>query len=73
MTSPDTAGELERRAAEAYREGRLEAAVTAWEELYALRLAAGDDEGAAWWAAMVAVNLIVETGMLAPVRAWANR
>ncbi len=73
---PDAAGDveaLELRAAASYGAGEFEAAVSAWEALYSLHAAAGRDEEAAWAAARVALNLLVESGMLAPVRGWVRR
>lgn len=64
---------LAERAEEAYRDGRMEAALTAWEQLYAVHVAAGRDLDAAFAAALVALNLLCETGLMAPVRAWEGR
>jgi tetratricopeptide (TPR) repeat protein len=70
VTDPEA---LELRAAAAYGVGEFEAAVSAWESLYSLHAAAGRDEDASWAAARVALNLLVESGMLAPVRGWVRR
>lgn len=64
---------LAERAEEAYRDGRMEAALTAWEQLYAVHIAAGRRSEAAFAAALVALNLLCETGLMAPVRAWDAR
>ncbi len=61
---------LELRAAAAYGCGRLEECVGAWEALHADALTAGDEEVAARAAAMVALHLMIDTGLMAPVRAW---
>lgn len=64
---------LEVRAAAAYGAGELEAALSAWERLHAVHAAAGRHEDAAWAAVRVALNLLCETGLLAPVRGWVGR
>jgi hypothetical protein len=64
---------LEVRAAAAYGAGRLELALTSWERLFALHVAAGRREDAAFAAALVALNLLCETGLMAPVRGWLAR
>jgi tetratricopeptide (TPR) repeat protein len=64
---------LELRAAAAYGAGELEASISAWERLYAVQEAAGEPEAAARAAALVALNLLCETGLMAPVRAWSAR
>lgn len=56
-----------------YANGEFEAAVATWEELHERQLAAGDQNTAAWAAANVAINLLVDTGLMAPVRAWVAR
>lgn len=71
--APTSAEHLEVRAAAAYGAGEFETAVSAWEALYTVHADAGRVEDAAWAAATVALNLLVETGMLAPVRGWARR
>ncbi|HWJ82044.1 MAG TPA: hypothetical protein VNS55_07395 [Nocardioides sp.] len=64
---------LEVRASAAYGAGELELALSSWEHLYAVRLAAGDRAGAAHAAALVALNLLCETALMAPVRGWVGR
>ena len=56
-----------------YGAGDFEAAVATWEGLHDRQLAAGDRVTAAWAAANVAVHLLVDTGLMAPVRAWLAR
>lgn len=63
----------EERAQQAYAEGDLDAAVDAWERLHADRLAAGETAAAARAAAMVALHLLVDSGLMAPVRGWIGR
>lgn len=69
----DHAAALDDRAARAYREGDFEGAITAWEQLHALHLAAGDRLGAARAATTLAIYLMMDTGLMAPVRGWAAR
>jgi hypothetical protein len=69
----DAAEVLELRAQAAYGNGDLEASVTAWEDLHALSLLAGDDVEAARAAAMIAMYLMMDTGLMAPVRGWLRR
>ena len=64
---------LELRAQAAYGAGDLEGAVGAWEDLHARQAAAGDRLAAAQAAAMVAMYLMMDTGLMAPVRAWLRR
>lgn len=63
----------ELRAQAAYGAGRFEAAVTAWEDLHALGVERGDDVEAARAAAMIALYLMMDTGLMAPVRGWLRR
>ncbi len=64
---------FELRARAAYGSGDFEAAVSAWEDLHSLLVAAGDDIGAARAAAMTAMYLMMDTGLMAPVRGWLRR
>lgn len=64
---------LEIRAQAAYGAGELEAAIGAWEAVHGLKDAAGDGPGAAWAAGMVAMYLLIDTGLMAPVRGWVAR
>ena len=64
---------LELRAEAAYGGGDPEASVDAWEDLYELHLAAGDEMQAARAAAMVAMYLMIDTGLMAPIRGWLRR
>ncbi|NYJ00533.1 tetratricopeptide (TPR) repeat protein [Nocardioides thalensis] len=73
LPDPESPEALAERAEEAYRDGRMEAALTAWEQLYAVHVAAGRRSDAALAAALVALNLLCETGLMAPVRAWETR
>ena len=65
---PDGGGAegLELRAQAAYGNGEFEAAVSAWEDLHSLSSPAGDDDSAARAAAMIAMYLMMDTGLMAP-------
>ena len=69
----NTAEGLELRAQASYGSGNFEACVSAWEDLYSLHLAAGNDTDAARAAAMIAMYLMMDTGLMAPVRGWLKR
>ena len=75
LIDPGDASEpaLELRAAAAYGTGELEVALSAWERLFAVHAEAGRHEEAAFAAARVALNLLCETGLMAPVRGWVGR
>lgn len=64
------AGALELRANAAYGAGDFEGAVNAWEELHSFFLLEDDDVEAARAAAMIAMYLMMDTGLMAPVRGW---
>lgn len=68
-----TAEGLELRAQAEYGNGGFEASMTAWEDLHALLLAEGDIPGAAQAAAMTAMFLMMDTGLMSPVRGWVRR
>jgi len=61
---------LELRADAAYGAGEFERCVESWENLHTLHVASGDTAGAARAAAMIAMYLMMDTGMMAPVRGW---
>jgi hypothetical protein len=65
--------ELEELAHAAYALGDLEGAVAAWEELHARSIEAGEHVTAAGAAANVAMYLMMDTGLMAPVRGWLGR
>ncbi len=69
----NTAEGLELRAMAEYGNGGFEASVTAWEDLHSLLLADRDMVGAARAAAMAAMFLMMDTGLMAPVRGWLRR
>ncbi|SOE02321.1 transcriptional regulator [Blastococcus haudaquaticus] len=57
----------------AYGAGEFEAAITAWEQQCAVCQSSGDDAAAAAAAATVALYLMMDTGLMAPVRGWLAR
>jgi tetratricopeptide (TPR) repeat protein len=61
---------LEVRAEAAYGAGDFEACVQAWEDLHSLQVRLGDAAEAARAAAMIAMYLMMDTGLMAPVRGW---
>jgi hypothetical protein len=61
---------LELRAQAAYGCGAFEASIAAWEDQHALLCASGERAGAARAAAMVAMFLMIDTGLMSPVRGW---
>ena len=72
-TDANTAAALELRGQAAYGNGEFEASVGAWEELHALFLQEDDHVEAARAAAMIALYLMMDTGLMAPVRGWLRR
>ena len=65
--------ELDMLGRAAYGAGEFEAAITAWEQQSAECRVRGDTEGAAAAAATVAMHLMMDTGLMAPVRGWLGR
>ncbi|WP_020109554.1 hypothetical protein [Nocardia sp. 348MFTsu5.1] len=61
------------RAVAHYGKGEFEVAVAEWESLYDRHREANDHPAAAWAAANVALYLLVDTGLMAPVRGWVAR
>lgn len=70
VSHDDLAAALELRAQAAYGAGELETAVAAWEHLVVHERERGDVVAAARAAAMVAMFLMMDTGLMAPVRGW---
>ena len=68
-----SADELDLMARAAYGAGELEAAISAWEQLYAEGNLVGDSAGAAQAAVTIAMYLLMDTGLMAPVRGWLAR
>jgi tetratricopeptide (TPR) repeat protein len=61
---------LEVRAEAAYGAGDLEACVQSWEDLHSLQVQLGDRSEAGRAAAMIAMYLMMDTGLMSPVRGW---
>jgi hypothetical protein len=69
----ESAEGLELRAQATYGNGDFEPSVAAWEDLHTLQIDEGNNVEAARAAAMVAMFLMMDTGMMAPVRGWLRR
>ena len=57
----------------AYAAGHLDVTIEAWERAYALCVEAGDTVAAAGAAVRVAMHLLFDTALMAPVRGWLAR
>ena len=57
----------------AYAEGHVDATIDAWERVHADGLRAGDALVVAGAAVRVALHLLFDTALLAPIRGWAKR
>src|SRR5215218_7283519 len=57
----------------AYAAGHLDVSIEAWERVHALSAQAGDAVAAAGAAARVAMHLLLDTALMAPVRGWLGR
>ena len=57
----------------AYAAGHLDVTIEAWERAYAVCVEAGDKEAAAGAAVRVAMHLLFDTALMAPVRGWLAR
>src|SRR5262249_61513905 len=57
----------------AYAAGHLDVTIEAWERAHAASLRAGDRVAAAGAAVRVAMHLLFDTALLAPVRGWLTR
>jgi len=68
-------GELgpEELAAVAYAAGHLDVAIETWERLHGELAGLGDANGAAGAAVRVAMHLLLDTALMAPVRGWLRR
>ena len=73
LDAPLDVDDLDLLARAAYAAGEFEAAVGAWERCYALHAAAGRQLDAAGVAATIAMYLMMDTGLMAPVRGWVAR
>jgi hypothetical protein len=61
---------LEVLADASYGAGRFEACIEAWEDLHSLLVRRGDPVEAGRAASMIALYLMMDTGLMAPVRGW---
>ena len=66
-------GELAALGEVAYAAGHLDVTIEAWERTYALCVEAGDDVEAADAAVRLAMHLLLDTALMAPVRGWVAR
>ena len=57
----------------AYAAGHLDVTIEAWERAYALSVEAGDTDAAAGAAVRVAMHLLFDSALMAPVRGWLAR
>ena len=57
----------------AYAAGHLDVTIDAWERAYAQNMRAGDHLAAAGAAVRVAMHLLFDTALMAPVRGWLSR
>jgi tetratricopeptide (TPR) repeat protein len=57
----------------AYAAGHLDVTIRAWERTHALSVQAGDPVAAAGAAVRVAMHLLLDTALMAPVRGWLAR
>jgi hypothetical protein len=57
----------------AYAAGQLEVAIEAWERAHTASMQAGDQVAAAAAAVRVAMHLLFDTALMAPVRGWLAR
>ena len=69
LSGPD----LELLATSAYAAGHVEVTIDAWERLHADAVRGGNHLAAAGAAARVALHLLFDTALLAPIRGWAAR
>ena len=67
------AGDLAVLGEVAYAAGHLDVTIEAWERAYAACLQAGDRIAAAGAAVRVAMHLLFDTALMAPVRGWLAR
>jgi tetratricopeptide (TPR) repeat protein len=66
-------GDLPLLAEVAYAAGELDVTIDAWERTHALCVEAGDNVAAAGAAVRLAMHLLLDTALMAPVRGWLAR
>ncbi len=71
--APLNAADLPLLADAAYAAGHLDVTIAAWERAYTQSLKAGDPLAAAGAAVRVAMHLLFDTALMAPVRGWTKR
>ncbi|MEX0749746.1 MAG: hypothetical protein WD359_02975, partial [Dehalococcoidia bacterium] len=71
--TPLSAPDLPLMADVAYAAGHLDVTIAAWERAYGQSLRAGDHLAAAGAAVRLALHLLFDTALMAPVRGWAKR
>jgi tetratricopeptide (TPR) repeat protein len=71
--SPLAAPDLALLADMAYAAGHVDVTISTWERAYAQGMARGDRLAAAGAAVKVALHLLLDTALMAPVRGWARR
>ena len=72
-STPLTGPDLPLLAGVAYAAGHLDETIEAWERAHAASVQAGDRVAAAGAAVRVAMHLLFDTALLAPVRGWLTR
>jgi tetratricopeptide (TPR) repeat protein len=72
-STPLTGADLPLLAGVAYAAGHLDVTIEAWERAHAASVQAGDHVAAAGAAVRVAMHLLFDTALLAPVRGWLTR
>jgi tetratricopeptide (TPR) repeat protein len=72
-TTPLTGPDLPLLAGVAYAAGHLDVTIHAWERAHAASVQSGDHLAAAGAAVRVAMHLLFDTALLAPVRGWLTR
>ncbi len=70
---PATPESLELRATALYGLGDFDGTVATWERIHAGRCAAGEIREAAHAAVMVATFLLIDSGLMSPIRGWLGR
>lgn len=71
--SPLESDDLPMLAEAAYAAGRLDITIEAWERAHQGHLRAGDRMAAAGAAVRVALHLLIDTALMAPIRGWLKR
>ena len=66
-------GELPWLAEVSYAAGHLDATIEAWERAHLAAVRGGDELGAAGAAVRVALHILIDTALMAPVRGWLSR